>query len=690
MLIFFLCLSFACFTLGVTYAIRLKRENRIPWQSFLLIILIVTAFSMWLVVLPLVRGGSFIYKPLYAAFYVLESAVGNVDYSLFAEALDNLSFWRVYTIFLHLLMPLTAYGVILSYFMKAFGWFQYTLFRGDRKIILFSELTDKSRAYAARITAPDTLLIFCNTPDGEKERFGDDSSRNMIFTDQTELQVLKQLKKQNLTIMEMGDDEDRNLQKSVEIIRYLTDPSSKISEEDLKTINIYTVSSQAEAATILDNIMGRGTENRLPIRQAVINEYKKTAFKLLLDKPLYNLVDENTKSLDIMIVGFGKTGQEVLKAVTWAGCFPGIDTNIHVISHHGIENGSQLRMQCPELGVDLEHQSGFLKPKYGEQLNPEAPIYYYSTDIDVPKFEEIIQSLSDCRYIVVSLGDDTTTLSTALQIYRVILRERMKTATVPEVPEIYVRIRDEENLLMFSTREDEKVFESFKGFGSYEDIYSSKQVGQSELDLMAKRANDIYQREHYPDGKRTEYAYLPEAQKNANQALALHVFYKLSACKTLSFAKSAENLSDDEKTSIQAENEKIYNRLVQENERKELAQWEHIRWQAYMRTEGYIHNPYEKTEEIFNYYYDTDKDAEKAASNTKEQLRKARMHYCIGNEEDHLRKISLLITGQKDPDHFYKNDRKFVDSIPEILGDMYQLKPKEQEQQNELRSAKSI
>ena len=676
MFIFFLCLSFACFTLGVTYAIRLKHENRIPWQSFLLIILIVTAFSMWLAVLPLVEGGSFIYKPLYAAFYVLESAVGNVDYSLFAEALDNISFWRIYTIFLHLLMPLTAYGVILSYFMKAFGWFQYTLFRGDRNIILFSELTDKSKGYAARISAPDTLLIFCNTPDGEKERFGDDSSRNMIFTDQTELQVLKQLKKQYLTIMEMGDDEDRNLQKSVEIIRYLTDPSSKISEFDLETINIYTVSSQPEAATILDNIMGRGTENHLPIRQTVINEYKKTAFKLLHDKPLYNLVDEKTKSLDIMIVGFGKTGQEVLKAVTWAGCFPGIDTNIHVISQHGIENGRKLRMQCPELGVDLGHHSGFQKPRYGEQLNPKAPIYYYSTDINVPEFEEIIQNLSDCRYIVVSLGDDTATLSTALQIYRVILRERMKNDPLAEAPEIYVRIRDDENIKLFSTNEDQTVFDNFIRFGSYEDIYSSKQVGQSELDQMAEQANDIYQKEHHPDGKRTDYAYLPEAQKNANQAVALHVFYKLSACKNLSFAKSAENLSDSEKESVVAENKKIFTELVQEDERKNLAQWEHIRWQAYMRTEGYIHNPYEKTEEIFNHYL-ADRDRKEAASETRKQLQKARMHPCIGDEEDHLKKISLLIGDPNDPDYFYKNDRKFVDSIPEIIGDMYQLASKD-------------
>ena len=62
-------------------------------------------------------------------------------------------------------MPVTAFGSILFYFLKIFGWFRYTLFRGDREIILFSNLTDKTKAYAKRIDSKDRLLIFCNEED---------------------------------------------------------------------------------------------------------------------------------------------------------------------------------------------------------------------------------------------------------------------------------------------------------------------------------------------------------------------------------------------------------------------------------------------------------------------------------------------------------------------------------------------
>ena len=674
MFIFFLCLSAIVFTIGTVYAVSMKREDRIPWQSFLLIILLFTAIAMWLTVLPLVKEG-FIYKPLYAAFYVLESAVGNVDYSLFSERLSSFSFWRIYTIFLHLLMPFTAYAVILVYFMKAFGWFRYTLFRGGKKIIMFSDLTDKSRAYAGRIKDKNTLMIFCNTEDGEKEHFTEDSTRDMIFTDQSEIQVLKQLDKHDLTIMEMGDDEERNLQKSVEIIRYLEEcgKDGKLSDDAKKTISIYTVSSQPEAATILDNIMGRGTKAEpLLYHQTVINEYKRIAFKLLHDEPLYKFVDADTKQLDILLVGFGRMGQEVLKAVSWAGCFADTNTNIHVISARGIENGEKLLSECPELGVDLRHKDGFLSPEKGKHLNRNAPIYYYSADAFGPEFDGIIRGLINCRYIVVSLGDDSTTVAAALHIYRIMMQERYLHDLSVGTPEIHVHIRDEENLKLFSSEEDRSVFSHFKQFGSDSDIYSGDQVGRSVLDHLARRAHNIYRRQHgQEEDERTKYDYLPEAKKNANLAAALHVLYKLHFFPGLKIEKEPGQLSESEWERIKTENKQIYDKLISPEERLKIADWEHIRWQAYMRTEGYVHCPYEQTKKIFDSADNGDREA--AIRETRGKLREARIHPCIGNGETHLKQIGLLLGTPADPLHFHKHDRIFVNSIPDILGGLYKI-----------------
>ena len=695
----FLCLSFIIFIFGLANAISLKQSGKIPWQSFLLLLLLFTALAMWLAVMPLVKEG-ILYKPLYAAFYVLESAVANVDYSLFSERLGSFSFWRIYTILLHLLMPITAFGTILIYFLKIFGWFRYTLFRGSRQIILFSNLTEKTKAYAKRIDTKDKLLIFCNTEDADKESFDEERSRNMIFTGQSEIQLLKQLQKRNLTIMEMGDDEERNLQKSVEIIqelekyngqqvqspvrrflqKYLPAQvfehklfkmfSDELSDEDKKSISLYTVSSHPEAAVIMDNLMKRGTDTPLLYKQTVIDEYKRIAFKLLHDEPLYELLDDNTEKLNILIVGFGRMGQEVLKAISWTGCFPNTDTHIHVISRNGIKNGEQLLSECPELGVDLLHEHGFETPEDGGvQLNKAAPIYYYSTETKGPEFDKIIRSLVHCRYIVVSLGDDSASLNCALNIYRLIMRERHLKDSSIMLPEIHVRIREDENLKLFSAADTGSAFGAIKQFGSDEDIYGADQISESELEKMAVEAHRIYlEQKGLKDKAESSYEYLRQSEKNSSQAAGLHALYKLHFIKKV----AAERRKESEPFDIE-ESRKVFETLVPYEERDRIANWEHIRWQAYMRTEGFVHAPYEKTKELYDSLYKG--DPEKAAAETRAELRKARIHPTIGDNEIHLKKVSTLLGDPDDPEFYHKNDLQFVKSIPNLISAYYRIVP---------------
>lgn len=700
MFVFFLCLSLIVFIFGLVNAISLKQSGKIPWQSFLLLMLLFTAIALWLAVMPLVEEGGILYKPMYAAFYMLESAVANVDYSLFSERLGSISFWRIYTILLHLLMPITAFGSILVYFLKIFGWFRYTLFRGDQEIILFSDLTDKTKAYAKRIDPKNKLLIFCNTEDTDEESFDEERSQNMIFTGQTEIQLLKQLQKRRLTIMEIGEDEERNLQRSVEIIQELEKCSEKqtqspvrqflqkyipgkvleqkifklfsddLSDEDKKTISLYTASGHPEASTIMDNLMKRGTKTPLLYNQTMIDEHKRIAFKLLHDEPLYKLVDNDTEKLDILIVGLGHMGQEVLKAISWAGCFLDTDTNVHVIDRSGIENGEELLSECPELGVDLLHKNGFEQPEHGGvQLNKDAPIYYYSTEAKGPDFDKIIRSLAHCRYVVVSLGDDSATMETALRIYRLIMRDRyLKDKTIIP-PEIHVRIRDDENIKLFSAKDDRSAFASFKQFGSDKDIYGTDQISESELEKMAVEARKIYMEQNNLENEGwAAYEYLSQFGKNANQAAGLHALYKLHFMKNVKVERRAESDPADLN-----ESKKVFDTLVSYAEKEKIANWEHIRWQAYMRTEGFVHAPYEKTKELYDSLYNG--NAKETAALTRAELLKARIHPTIGDNETHLKAISTLLGDPHDPDYFHKNDLRFVKSVPELISAYYRIVP---------------
>ena len=274
---------------------------------------------------------------------------------------------------------------------------------------------------------------------------------------------------------------------------------------------------------------------------------------------------------------------------------------------------------------------------------------------------------------MVSLGDDSETLETALRIYRLIMRERyLKDKTIVP-PEIHVRIRNDENLKLFSAEESDKddrsALRSFRQFGSDTDIYGTDQISESELEKMAVEARKIYmEQNNLQDEEWASYEYLSQFGKNANQAAGLHALYKLHFMKNVKAERRAESDPAD-----LPESQKVFDTLVSYAEREQIANWEHIRWQAYMRTEGFVHAPFEKTKELYDSLYKG--DAKEAAARTREELLKARIHPTIGDNETHLKAISTLLGDPDDPDYYHKNDLRFVKSIPELISAYYRVVP---------------
>ena len=186
---------------------------------------------------------------------------------------------------------------------------------------------------------------------------------------------------------------------------------------------------------------------------------------------------------------------------------------------------------------------------------------------------------------------------------------------------------------------------------------------------MAVQARKIYmERNGLENESRAAYEYRPQAEKNANQAAGLHALYKLYFMKNVKAERLAESDPFDPEAS-----RKVFDRLVPLAEREEIANWEHIRWQAYMRTEGFIHSPYEKTKELYDSLFTG--DAKETASLTRAALLKARIHPTIGDNETHLRLISTLLGDPDDPDFYHKNDLRFVMSIPDLISAYYKIVP---------------
>ena len=223
------------------------------------------------------------------------------------------------------------------------------------------------------------------------------------------------------------------------------------------------------------------------------------------------------------------------------------------------------------------------------------------------------------------------------------------------------------SLAKYSKPWSQMTAEEKAAFGNDEDIYSADQISESELEKMAVQARKIYmERNGLEKDSWAEYEYRPQSEKNANQAAGLHALYKLHFMKNV----KAERRVESELFDLE-ESRRVFDTLVSSDEKERIANWEHIRWQAYMRTEGFVHAPYEKTKELYDSLYMG--DAKATAALTRAALRKARIHPTIGDNENHLPKISRLLGDPNDPEFFHKNDLRFVNSIPDLISAYYKI-----------------
>lgn len=114
-----------------------------------------------------------------------------------------------------------------------------------------------------------------------------------------------------------------------------------------------------------------------------------------------------TSSFNCAVIGFGETGKEAMKFLYEYGAFPDKHNSKVPFLCHIFD--SNIDKEVGELGIDLKSL------RSTESKNNEFELH--SCRIDSYNFNSIISNLiSDLNYIVISLGNDTLNLETALNI----------------------------------------------------------------------------------------------------------------------------------------------------------------------------------------------------------------------------------------------------------------------------------
>lgn len=477
---------------------------------------------------------------------------------------------------LYLAAPILTVGLILSFFKNLTSYVHY-VFSFWQHTHVFSELNEKSLALAKSIDDVNN-----KKGKGEKRKYRFWKKALIVFTDVTlkddekNLELLEEAKEigailftkdlesiryrnRHLSIRKMNfylisDDEEEKIRHAESIMK----------EYDLESVELRVISDDIRSELLL---AAKDVKKMKAIRvndiQSLIYHTLDIHGMRLFEKA--RCVNSSEKAISAVVVGLGKYGLEMMKALIWFCQMPGyrIKINAFDIDEHAEE---KIVTMCPEL---------MSKEFNGQDVSGEARYkikIHSGIDTNSTAFLDKLSEIKDATYIFVCLGDDAVNLSTAVRIRA--LCERIHYAGDHHKPDVETviydsNIRDTMGMKWISSEDDSNSqgVMNFKEqsynihmIGDLDHFYCVDTLIDSKLIEEGKLVHLRWGNER--DFWKYEYNYRSSIAKAIHERLRVKMKLDIPGIH-----KEWDKRTDEDKLAIG---------LV-----------EHVRWNAYMRTEGY-------------------------------------------------------------------------------------------------------
>lgn len=469
------------------------------------------------------------------------------DFEFLYEAIDITAKYSSITYFyisaLFFITPVYTFSFVLSFFESITSYLKY-LFKRNADIYILSDLSEKSLALAKSIRNkfPEVIIAFTNVfPNSSEETFEliKEAKKHKVLhfkKDISDIGLKFHKKNSKATFFAINENESVNLESALKIIN---------TYKERVNTELYVFSNSKEGQLLLDSV----EDGSIKVRR--INENRSLAHSMLTNKLIHenHTEKDNKKIISTLIVGFGGYGSELTKALLWCGQLPDYDLELNVIDKNP-DTQSRFKAECPEI-IELNKNSKFGEARYS--LN-----FYNGIDVYTYQFNEIISSLSNTSVVYVSLGNDELNIETAINIR--ILFERMGLYPVIRAI-VYSDIKCSMlNNSSLTTHEGESY--DIEIIGNITERFSYDVIINEELESIALdchlRWSDTPEKIQKAITQFNEYEYF----RNSSIAAAIHEKYR-------------EKLNLSEEIAIVTE---------------------HMRWNAYMRTEGFKYSgSHEKT-----------------------------------------------------------------------------------------------
>ena len=554
-------ISLAMIIAGTVIAVRLFRQkDKQNNETIAFFTLAITVYlSLAVMYFAMEYTGPYYNEPsgiVTAVFVSLRDTIGvfvvDGDFAFHGENMPGMAPWLVpvCSIIMSMLFiaaPVFTFGFVLSFFKNLSSMIRFKITR-NADTYVFSELNEKSLVLARDLKNNNRrrVIIFCDVFERDDERFGEllESAKKIdaIFFEKDILDIKfdKHVKHGSLYFFITGADETENINQSLGLVK---------KYGQYETAHLYLFSDSISGEVLLFC----GKNNKMKIHR--VNESRAMIHNALYQDP--TVVFENTcgvtpdgnKVISAVLVGLGGYGMETLKTLVWYGQMDGYRLRIDAFDKD--ENAEErVKYLCPEV----------MDPTYNGKYVPGEACYSVNVhskyEVGTKKFADKIAEMTEASFVLVSLGSDDLNIETAVALRTIFERLHIH-------PTIYAVVyndqlaADLEGLTNFKGQ-----FYDIRTIGGMQTSYSEKVILRSALEKAALSVHLAYKNAKEQDFYAHEYNY------NSSTASALH---------------------NRARARLQVNGAHLPLEQRSEEQMQKLDDLEHRRWNAYMRSIGYVH-----------------------------------------------------------------------------------------------------
>ena len=341
----------------------------------------------------------------------------------------------------------------------------------------------------------------------------------------------------------MDDDEITNVNRSLDLIS---------EYNNRENTHLYIFSTDVQSELILSGReRGAMKVRRIDEVRSLISHFLYEEGETLFESA--RPTESGEKQISAVIVGLGKRGTEMLKALSWYCQMDGYRVKIQAFDSD--KNAfERFSASCPEL-MSEKYNGVFVagEAQYDISIEPNV-------DVTTKRFSELFMRITDATYVFVSLGSDERNVKTAVTLR--MLSERMG---IKPVITAVVGSSDTKAVIR-SARNFAGQPYNINYIGDTESFYSERVILDSSAEEDAFKRHCAYcdgDKDKEEDFWRYEYGY------RSSMASAVHAVARIK-CGIAGADKRENELTDSERVTIET--------------------IEHRRWNAYMRAEGYIYS----------------------------------------------------------------------------------------------------